>query len=532
MIITTIDSETYNGTYIPIGRQGEHSVRQICFDLSWLVNSFGEGIAVLVHQRSEDKAPYICQTEQKDNRLIWNIDEIDTAYVGIGIAEIRWTVNNALAKTVLYKTSVLKSITADTVIPTPYKSWYDKMMEQIKNVPHTFKRPFRFIQISDTHYGSEYYYNLRAQERMNRMINWIIEEHKRKPVDFVIHTGDISYLNLFTDGKTNYISKFYKEFISKLPCPVYSLAGNHDGYTNDQFINATGTPRQYTVEFGDIVLVMLDTFSVSGSYVGGDASYLQSVLDIDAEREKKFILFAHSFYRANDSDDFKDIVDRDERILYLVMGHTHKYSISAYGSKTLVIGGNIAFWMGDGVKQMSFNADLAWGYVVHELTDAGIKVKHVQPEGIYYYNNESTEPIVFDGAISEQTLVASGKAEKTYDFSVERDWVNNHYYDGLQKTDSVYTLNDVNQLDWGTDLDDIRTIGVYGSESAVKTKTLSHVPFDQSGFKLVVERITNEIGTPDNSRYLRQVIFSNMGDVFGYFRIYNYVTGWGNWREI
>ena len=129
MIITTV--ETDSGALLQIGRQGEHDARKVWFDLTWLIENFGDGEAVLVHQRVNDGAPYICQTTQEDNRLIWVIDEIDTAYEGFGKAEIRWTVDGALAKTVIYKTSVLKSLTGDTVIPDPYESWYDRMIEQI-----------------------------------------------------------------------------------------------------------------------------------------------------------------------------------------------------------------------------------------------------------------------------------------------------------------------------------------------------------------------------------------------------------------
>lgn len=129
MIIATV--ETDSGALLQIGRQGEHDARQVWFDLTWLVENFGEGEAVLVHQRTNDEAPYICQTTREENRLIWVIDEIDTAYEGFGKAEIRWTVDGALAKTVIYKTSVMKSLTGDTVIPDPYESWYDRMMDKI-----------------------------------------------------------------------------------------------------------------------------------------------------------------------------------------------------------------------------------------------------------------------------------------------------------------------------------------------------------------------------------------------------------------
>lgn len=96
MVITTV--ETDSGALLQIGRQGEHDARKVWFDLTWLIDTFGDGEAVLFHQRCKDDAPYICQTTQEENRLIWVIDEIDTAYEGFGKAEIRWTVDGALAK--------------------------------------------------------------------------------------------------------------------------------------------------------------------------------------------------------------------------------------------------------------------------------------------------------------------------------------------------------------------------------------------------------------------------------------------------
>lgn len=116
---------------ILIGRQAENNAVNIVFDLSFLINHFGEGTATLVHQRTKDNAPYIVTTQQNGATLSWNVTNTDTAYVGVGQAELRWTVGNTLAKTVIYKTWTVKSITADTVIPDEYQSWYDAMINYI-----------------------------------------------------------------------------------------------------------------------------------------------------------------------------------------------------------------------------------------------------------------------------------------------------------------------------------------------------------------------------------------------------------------
>lgn len=129
MIITTVTTDS--GKIIPLGRQIEENAHEIWFDLTWLINNFGEGEAELVHQRSKDAAPYPCVTTRENNTLIWKINNIDTEYDGFGRAEIRWTFGNGRAKTVIYRTNVLQSLTADITIPEPYESWYDAMIEYI-----------------------------------------------------------------------------------------------------------------------------------------------------------------------------------------------------------------------------------------------------------------------------------------------------------------------------------------------------------------------------------------------------------------
>ena len=131
MIIATVTTDS--GAILPLGRQGEHGVRQVRFDLSYLIETFGEGTAILVHQRSQDLAPYIVSAVQDGDRLEWTVMDADTAYKGFGKAEIRWTVGDDLAKTVTYKTSVQRSLTEQTEIPEPLESWYDQMLEQIGN---------------------------------------------------------------------------------------------------------------------------------------------------------------------------------------------------------------------------------------------------------------------------------------------------------------------------------------------------------------------------------------------------------------
>ena len=112
---------------VVIGRQLENNYRQFIFNCS----GFGNVASVmLVHQRSSDVAPYIVDSVSGDV-LTWTVTDTDTSYSGSGQAELRITFTDGLAKSVIFRTVVLKSITADAVIPSALQSWYDAMIEYI-----------------------------------------------------------------------------------------------------------------------------------------------------------------------------------------------------------------------------------------------------------------------------------------------------------------------------------------------------------------------------------------------------------------
>ena len=112
---------------VVIGRQLENNYRQFIFNCS----GFGNVASVmLVHQRSQDVAPYIVDSVSGDV-LTWTVTDTDTSYAGSGQAELRITFTDGLAKSVIFRTVVLKSITADAVIPSALQSWYDSMIDYI-----------------------------------------------------------------------------------------------------------------------------------------------------------------------------------------------------------------------------------------------------------------------------------------------------------------------------------------------------------------------------------------------------------------
>ena len=114
---------------VALGRQMEDNYRAITFDLS----GFGLEIdrAMIVHQRKADTAPYVVTSVTGGNSITWTVTNTDTAYSGRGQAEIRIEFTNGLAKSVVFQTVVIRSITTDTTIPEPLQSWYDAMIDYI-----------------------------------------------------------------------------------------------------------------------------------------------------------------------------------------------------------------------------------------------------------------------------------------------------------------------------------------------------------------------------------------------------------------
>ena len=116
-----VDRKSLGFRDIFLGRCGENNVRQIRINIQGLIDKFGEGNAILVHKRSQDENPYPIPVVREGNEIVWTVSETDTAYAGVGQCEIRWYVNDALAKT-----SVKESLASGTM---PEGDWFDLLMD-------------------------------------------------------------------------------------------------------------------------------------------------------------------------------------------------------------------------------------------------------------------------------------------------------------------------------------------------------------------------------------------------------------------
>lgn len=122
----TIESSNCTPQTVVIGRRGTYDTMHIVFDLSYLIENYGDGTAVLLIKRPEDINAYQAVATQDGSTLTWDVSEIDTSVVGTGECELFWYVGEGLAKSVIYPLVVLRDIGETTEEPPdPYETWID-----------------------------------------------------------------------------------------------------------------------------------------------------------------------------------------------------------------------------------------------------------------------------------------------------------------------------------------------------------------------------------------------------------------------
>lgn len=122
------------GVPFSIGRQGEHKVRTVVFDLSDWVKALGDGRAEVLFQRPRDSAPYPVPVEQDGGLVTWLVTKTDTdqpaCFPACAKCEVRWYLEDALAKSAICSVSCYQALDAPGEIPDPPgQSWLDQALE-------------------------------------------------------------------------------------------------------------------------------------------------------------------------------------------------------------------------------------------------------------------------------------------------------------------------------------------------------------------------------------------------------------------
>lgn len=123
-------------TKIPLGRQGENKATKIVFDCNVYAESFGAGTAYLFHQRAPDTCPYPVAIEQDGNTIKWEVSASDTEFAGQGQCELFWYVDDIIAKTQVWSTTVTEALTGteSEEVPEAAQGWVSKVLQAIADI--------------------------------------------------------------------------------------------------------------------------------------------------------------------------------------------------------------------------------------------------------------------------------------------------------------------------------------------------------------------------------------------------------------
>lgn len=251
----------------------------------------------------------------------------------------------------------------------------------------------RVVLSSDIHCTNlQQWYSTDYRARMQLWVNAVLKEHEETPIDLLIINGDISLDywisggSVVTYGKDKATAKlFINKYLSQLPeeIPVFILPGNHEQYSNEDWLALTGNNRQGYMYVGNTLFVCLDTFggeldpdyNHDGVYTGVDVDYVKGLMETYPECD--VYLVAHYFDTDKESAAFRKLLKDNDRIKGLFAGHTHKTAVielgAAYGNKTIAQTGNFAYFK-DSAKE-SF-----WGFRELVITDTDAYSQYIIAE--------------------------------------------------------------------------------------------------------------------------------------------------------
>ena len=103
-----------NAGIIALGKQGENQAVRVT-----LPNiRAGSGSILLLHQRSDGQKPYPVPVVETDGGIIWTVSSTDTAYPGLGHAELQWLgADGAVIKSATYKTNTIRALAYPGAVP-------------------------------------------------------------------------------------------------------------------------------------------------------------------------------------------------------------------------------------------------------------------------------------------------------------------------------------------------------------------------------------------------------------------------------
>lgn len=120
---------------IYLGRAGENGVVTVQFDYSDWVEEFGEGTVALVLKRAEDEEAFPVPISALNGVATWAVTSVHTAQEGKGYCELIYTIDEQVAKSMIWQTIVKPALATTEEVPEPWEPWIDDITEAASHYP-------------------------------------------------------------------------------------------------------------------------------------------------------------------------------------------------------------------------------------------------------------------------------------------------------------------------------------------------------------------------------------------------------------
>lgn len=207
----------------------------------------------------------------------------------------------------------------------------------------------RLIIASDIHYCEDGWYGLSSADKGRNLCADLAREYEKDPYSALLLLGDYSLDHWVWGTKGTYLTRglsetkiFVDEVLGRISpdgVEVRMIAGNHEQYGEENWTRITGHKRRDHLVCGDILFILCDTYGgdldpdthSDGTYVGVDAAEVRALME--RYPDKKVILCAHWFHMDAESEEVRQLIRSDARILCLICGHAHISRILSTGEE-------------------------------------------------------------------------------------------------------------------------------------------------------------------------------------------------------
>ena len=255
----------------------------------------------------------------------------------------------------------------------------------------------RVIIASDIHYCECGWYGMTREVVCDRMCEALENEYKNDPYEALLLLGDYSLDHWAWNTKGTYLTKgisnaklFADKYIKRIApegVHVRMIAGNHEQYGDALWEELTGYTRRDHLVCGDILFILTDTYGgdldptehSDGTYIGANMTDINELMA--RYPDKKVILCAHCFDVNSESEEFRELLRKEERILCLFCGHNHISRVASTGdengNKPILYTGNYSY-SGEGNPVRCLQ-----GFRELVIDDEGISSKYIVPAATY-----------------------------------------------------------------------------------------------------------------------------------------------------